>query len=168
MIILATIAIKMQKSLRTDTTWMIFSNMVVSLVAACALDLCWELAALRVVWMPPISYFSVVFLFYFVANFTAYLWFIFSETMQESPLVTTRKKRLLLALPLLALTLLMLASLKTHWIYYITPASAFEHGTYFFIEVALLFGYSGVTSINAFLRAAKKGNYVNRGKYLSL
>lgn len=168
MVILAAIAYKMQRSLKTDTTWMVFSNMTVSAFAVYAIDLCWEYALLKIVSMPRISYFSIVFLFYALTNLTAYLWFIFAETLQASPLVDTQNKRMLFALPLLLSIVLALFSYETEWLFYVDSAGDFHRGKLFFLQLFLIFGYLIFASFAALLRGIKRKNYVNRGKFLTL
>lgn len=166
--ILAVIAYKMKRTLRADATWSIFAYTAILVIAVIALDLSWRLLSLQETNISTYAKLAVICGYFFVLDLTAYSWFIFSETLQNSSIVNTQKKRILWGLPYLALGVLTVMLLRTDWLNFDPNAGLFQNGPIFWVQLILAFGYVLFTTFSAFLRASYKKNFANRGKYLAL
>ena len=98
----------------------------------------------------------------------AYLWFLYSENIQESRIFRKEKNMLISVLPLMAYDLLMLISCLTGWVFSVSADGMITSGPAYILGLTLPFGYVMVTSANAGKLARDKENFVKKDEYKSL
>ncbi|MCR5101582.1 MAG: diguanylate cyclase [Butyrivibrio sp.] len=97
-----------------------------------------------------------------------YCVFIYFEKLQNAELVSTRKNRFIIGIPLLVYFLLLLTNVKTGIIFYLDENYLYHRGAGFVIHYIVTYVYMGLASVFALLRALDKENYAYRDKYYSL
>lgn len=101
--------------------------------------------------------------YYFASGPAGFLWYLFSESIQPSRL--TKRKVFLSAIPLIGLLLLVLISLKTHWVFYVDEAGVYHAGPLYWLTLVLTYGYVLVAVIRSVVTARQTKDYTMKMKY---
>ncbi len=142
--------------------------LMISVMALCISDTLWvALESITPVKWTGLKY-AVDIVYYVLSGFVSYLWFLYSEYLQESRLVNSKRRKLLGALPVTVFNVLTLTTPWTRLMFYIDENGIFHYGALYILQSAVLFGYIVFTSGKAFLRAQNKEDYANRSKYLTI
>lgn len=88
--------------------------------------------------------------YYILSGILGYLWFCYSETVQKSKLVVENKYKIFAAIPIAALVVLTLLSMKTGWLFYIDAQNVYHRGPAYFMQLLLSYGYVIATAVKAF------------------
>lgn len=107
-------------------------------------------------------------LYFIVIDTGAFYTFIYSETLQNSKLIATRKRRLLCTIPLMIYHIIALISLKTGWLFYVDQNNVYHRGPLYLIQVIVGVGYLIAAAINAAIGYFDKSKYVDRVRNISL
>ncbi len=142
---------------------------IISSVILCASDIFWGLFEFYFGWetRPELSFLANA-IYHVFTVVVAYLWFLYSESMQKSRTVTTKWGLALSFIPLIFTIGLIVGSNVNKWVFYIGEDGSYNRGPYYFILVIVCCGYIFVTAFKAFIKAFKKENYINKQNYLNL
>lgn len=89
-----------------------------------------------------------------------YVWFIYSETKQNSRLVDKKWKRRGMFVPVLLFGIILILSTVTGWIFLITEDGFYLRGKGFWIQYIIIAIYLLSTTIKALCKSFSKKNYV--------
>ncbi len=103
-----------------------------------------------------------------LTGFVSYLWFLYSESLQQSKLAKEKRFRLLGALPVTIFNLLLLTTPWTHLMFYIDDNRDFQRGPLYIFQQIITFGYLLFTCIKAFIKSQNKEDFANKNKYLTI
>ncbi len=145
----------------------ILNALMYSVMALCISDTFWVTCEKIPAVVPAVKY-AVDILYYILSGFVSYLWFLYSEYMQESKFATSRKYKLLAIIPVTLFNILTLTTPWTGLMFYVDADKQFHYGPLYILQSIILFGYIIFTSGKAFLRAQNKHDYANRSKYLTI
>lgn len=106
--------------------------------------------------------------FYVLSGLVSYLWFLYSETVQNSNLVSTKKNKILCAIPMILLMILTITSVKTRLIFYVDDYNLYQRGSLYLLQVGVSWGYVLFTAIKAWILAKKTKNYYKRKELSTL
>ena len=81
------------------------------------------------------------------------IWFIYSETVQGSRLVTSRYRVVLVALPTVLVVVLAFTSYWTHALFYIDLQGVYRRGVAYMIQPIVSYCYVIYTSLHAFVHS---------------
>lgn len=98
----------------------------------------------------------------------SYLWFLYSENVQEEKYIKSKRACFLCFLPAILSIILSIASWKTHWLFYIDETNCYQRGKYFILQYVIPYSYILVTTAKAFCKSFKKENYAKRHEYQML
>lgn len=107
-------------------------------------------------------------IYFIMTGISGYFWFVYSETIQNSFLVRNKTILSLFSIPFLLLTILVINSPITGWIFYIEPDNSYHRGAYYIIQPIIGYGYIAITTATALIKGLQKENTIYRKKYLSL
>ena len=107
-------------------------------------------------------------LYYIMSGVAGFCWFVYSENLQQSRLVSGKRNLAICFLPVLALIGLTIASYWTGELFYIDENNTYHRGNLYVFQVLIAFSYMGFTACKALVLALRKENYVSRSKYLTL
>ena len=167
--ILFLLLINILKSVDKHSSQIMFSWFILASIILCASDFTWGLIDISNAWsVSSDTAFAVNSIYYTFVGVVAYLWFLFSESEQESKIVTTKPGIILSAIPIIIFVILVAGSYRYQWLFYIDENNCYQRGDYYILKIAIGFFYILFTSIKSLIRGLKKSNYLNRSKYLSL
>lgn len=167
-VILLILLYKSVKGIDTRYTWRLFVQMI---VAALIFVSCYALSNLADVGVLRISRnLNYIFnILYFSFNSIAsYLWFLYSENVQEEKYIQSKRSRLLCFIPAVVSIALSVLSWKTHWLFYIDGNNCYQRGPYFILQYVFPYLYILVTTGKAFWKSCRKENYAKKREYRTL
>ncbi len=168
LLIVSTLFLRVFKTVDKQNSQRILVALMASVMALCISDSLWVMLDLLIpIRLAHLKY-VIDIAYYLLTGFVSYLWFLYSEFLQESALVTKRRNKILGALPVTIFNILLLTTPWTHFLFYIDEQGNFHHGPLYIIQSTVLFGYLVFTSGKAFILAQNKSNYANRSKYLTI
>ena len=94
--------------------------------------------------------------------FGVYAWCGYADTECRGQLFTSRKKRLLTAIPLAAMAVLILSNLWTHQLFTIDEGEAYARRGMFHLEMGLLVAFTAAFSIKLILRRQSETDPIKR------
>lgn len=145
----------------------LFSAVLAGNMATFFLDVLWPLANSG---GPALRFWNIAVngVYYTLTGLNAFVWFLYSETMLDSPAVRTGKRRALCALPCAVITILSLVSFQTGWFYFVDAAGVYHRGAFYPFQVAVVYGYIVAASLHALILSQRRENFPLRSKYLAL
>lgn len=105
---------------------------------------------------------------YLLSGLNAYIWFVCSETMLDSPFLKSARRRAVCSIPGLTVTLISILSLWTGWFFYVDESAVYHRGPFYPLQLFVVYGYIIVAALHALVTAQRKENYLLRSKYLTL
>ena len=105
---------------------------------------------------------------YVLITLATYCWFIVSEALQGDGIVENKRKRQLVFLPVILLSILCITAFWTGLLFYIDESGTLVNGRFYAVLAIIPFGYMIASSIKAFSRFANKDKYAERGIYLMI
>lgn len=97
--------------------------------------------------------------YYAVSGLMGYIWFCFSETIQQSKFAKNKKYRAAALLPSLALIVLTVLSYRNHLLFYIDAGNEYHRGPAYSLQLVLAYGYVIFTAAKAYIRSFKADDY---------
>lgn len=167
--ILAMILTKMCRSVDKRLGQIMLMCFIVASIILCLADIIWGLVDYSGLWTgrPEISY-VVNGAYHIFTGVVCYLWFLFSESEQESKIVKSKLGVFLSMLPFTCLAGMVGLSYKHDLIFYIDDKGVYHRGSYYLLLIFICFSYLLVTSVKAFIKSLLKENYMLRGHYRTL
>lgn len=167
-ILLVIVLQQMQRVFTEDSVWSIFIKTVVIGIVTMALDLLWGLMDSGYIQVHYQMSAVIKGLYFSGAGLMAFLWFLFSESSQQSTWVNKPEKKWLCAIPWFVFVLLSLLSVQTGWLFYIDETGRYQKGNLLLLQLMLSYGYIIVTSVRAFGKSLQKEKYALRARYRAL
>lgn len=137
MIILIVLAARSRRSLFSSTQQLLFSMLGYTSAAYVFFDMIWTLSdgvntslGIAANWVSNAVSFSLF-------AIACLIWFIYSETMQGSRLLTTRSRVVLATLPTVLVVVLAFTSYWTHALFYIDAQGVYRRGAAYMIQPLL-------------------------------
>lgn len=96
------------------------------------------------------------------------IWFIYSETVQGSRLLTSRYRVLLVTLPTVLVVVLAFASYWTHALFYIDVRGVYRRGVAYMIQSIVSYCYIIYTSLHAFVHSLRVDSLQKKAIYRTL
>lgn len=107
-------------------------------------------------------------LYYVLCSICAYFWYVFAEQELDSETRQSQWHKFLLALPLVLVLFIDLASVQTGWVFSLNAANHWQRGPYYFIHVLIDCGYILIITGRIFMKALATDLYEVRGKLMAL
>ncbi|SDX93101.1 GGDEF domain-containing protein [Eubacterium barkeri] len=168
MILLVIVLQQMKRVFTEDLVWSVFIKTVVVGIATMALDLLWGLMDSGYIQVAYQTSAIIKGLYFSAAGLMALLWFLFSESTQQSAWVNEPEKKWLCAIPWFIFVILSLLSVQTGWLFYIDETGHYQKGKLLLLQLMLSYGYIIVTSIRAVWKSLQKQKYALRARYRAL
>ena len=96
------------------------------------------------------------------------IWFIYSETVQGSRLLTARYRMAFVTLPAVLVVVLAFTSYWTHALFYIDAQGAYRRGFVYMIQPIVSYCYVIYTSLHAFIQSCKVESLQKKAIYQTL
>ena len=168
MIVLIGLAVRSRRSLFSSTQQLLFSMLGYTSAAYILFDMIWTLSdgvdgALGIAanWISNAVSFSLF-------AIACLIWFIYSETVQGSHLVTSRYRVVLVTLPTALVVVLAFTSYWTHTMFYIDAQGVYRRGALYMIQPIVSYCYVIYTSLHAFIQARKVESLQKKAIYRTL
>ena len=168
MIVLIGLAVRSRRSLFSSTQQLLFSMLGYTSAAYISFDMIWTLSdgvdgtlGIAVNWISNAVSFSL-----FVI--ACLIWFIYSETVQGSRLLTSRYRVLLVTLPTALVVVLAFASYWTHALFYIDARGVYRRGVAYMIQPIVSYCYIIYTSLHAFVHSLRVESLQKKAIYRTL
>lgn len=165
MIVLIGLAARSRRSLFSSTLQLLFSMLGYTSAAYILFDMIWTLSdgadgtlGIAANWISNAVSFSLF-------AIACLIWFIYSETMQGSRLVTSRYRVVLVTLPTALVVVLAFTSYWTHALFYIDSQGVYRRGFAYMIQPIVSYCY--VTYVPACVCAISQGREPADEGYLS-
>lgn len=154
MIVLIGLAARSRRSLFSSTLQLLFSMLGYTSAAYILFDMIWTLSdgadgtlGIAANWISNAVSFSLF-------AIACLIWFIYSETMQGSRLVTSRYRVVLVTLPTALVVVLAFTSYWTHALFYIDSQGVYRRGFAYMIQPIVSYCYVIHTSLHALCNLA--------------
>lgn len=157
--VFAFLLIKEATNSNKSSDQMVFCWLLFSCIAAFTLDGAWSLvnsASTQGLW--ALNY-ALNVLYYIALAANCYLWFLYSEFVQRTPIVHSRKRQYLCAIPALIVCFLALISPFTGALFYLDEAGVYHRGSLHFVQLVLCYGYLVVSACKALLGGLRAKEY---------
>lgn len=168
MIILIGLAVRSRRSLFSSTQQLLFSMLGYTSAAYIFFDMIWTLSdgvstpvGITANWISNAVSFSL-----FAA--ACLIWFIYSETVQGSRLLTARYRMAFVTLPAVLVVVLAFTSYWTHALFYIDAQGAYRRGFVYMIQPIVSYCYVIYTSLHAFIQSCKVESLQKKAIYQTL
>ncbi|MDO5110674.1 MAG: GGDEF domain-containing protein [Clostridia bacterium] len=102
------------------------------------------------------------------AGVTSYAWFLLTEHRLGMRILQNRRRLFFYTLPLVALGILSLLSMRTQWLFYIDESCVYHRGRFYFIQPVLGYGYVLLAAARALYYAMREKNYIRKRGYYTL
>lgn len=106
--------------------------------------------------------------YYALSGLLGYIWFYYSEMIQQSVFYKNKKLRIAAILPALTLILLTILSYQNHLLFYIDENNSYHRGSAYSLQLILAYGYVLFTMIKAYVRSFKAEDYRKKIELISL
>lgn len=168
MIVLIGLAVRSRRSLFSSTQQLLFSTLGYTSAAYMLFDIIWTLSdgvggtlGIAANWISNAVSFSL-----FAA--ACLIWFIYSETVQGSRLLTARSRVALVTLPAALVVVLAFSSYWTHALFYIDAQGAYRRGFAYMIQPIVSYCYVIHTSLHAFVQLRRVESLQTKAIYRTL
>ena len=168
MIVLIGLAARSRHSLFSSTQQLLFSTLGYTSAAYMLFDIIWTLSdgvggtlGIAANWISNAASFSL-----FAA--ACLIWFIYSETVQGSRLLTARYRMAFVTLPAALVVVLAFTSYWTHALFYIDAQGAYRRGFVYMIQPIVSYCYVIYTSLHAFIQSCKVESLQKEGHLSNL
>ena len=168
MIVLIGLAARSRHSLFSSTQQLLFSTLGYTSAAYMLFDIIWTLSdgvggtlGIAANWISNAVSFSL-----FAA--ACLIWFIYSETVQGSRLLTARSRVALVTLPAALVVVLAFSSYWTHALFYIDAQGAYRRGFVYMIQPIVSYCYVIYTSLHAFVQSRRVESLQTKAIYQTL
>ena len=167
-IVLIGLAVRSRRSLFSSTQQLLFSMLGYTSAAYISFDMIWTLSdgvdgtlGIAVNWISNAVSFSLF-------AIVCLIWFIYSETVQGSRLLTSRYRVLLVTLPTALVVVLAFASYWTHALFYIDARGVYRRGVAYMIQPIVSYCYVIYTSLHAFVYSLQVESLQKKAIYRTL
>ncbi len=148
---------------------MLYSCFVVTSIFLCLSDMLWGIMEYGDFWKYSSSIsLAVNSLYHMLAVVVCYLWFLYSESEQDSAIVRNAKGILISIIPFILTIVLTATTGATGYICYIDQFGEYQRGEFYPVLVIVGYMYVAVAAIRAFINMKKRENFLYREKYRSL
>lgn len=96
--------------------------------------------------------------FIILETLTAYEWFLYFLTAQESDMLNDRIGRKIIAAPLFVMIILLIISYRSHWLFYVDENGMYARGSLFFLQLLIPYSYILASFISAFVGYKRNKN----------
>ena len=168
MIILIGLAIRSRRSLFSSTQQLLFSMLGYTSAAYIFFDMIWTLSdgvvstlGIAANWISNAVSFSLF-------AIACLIWFLYSETVQGSRLLTTRYRVAIVTLPTILVVVLAFTSYWTHALFYIDAQGVYRRGALYMIQPIVSYCYVIHTSLHAFVHSRRVESLQKKAIYRTL
>ena len=168
MIVLIGLAVRSRRSLFSSTQQLLFSMLGYISAAYISFDMIWTLSdgvdgtlGIAVNWISNAVSFSLF-------AIVCLIWFIYSETVQGSRLLTSRSRVALVTLPTALVVVLAFASYWTHALFYIDARGVYRRGVAYMIQPIVSYCYVIFTSLHAYAHSLRVESLQKKAIYRTL
>lgn len=173
MIVLIGLAVRSRRSLFSSTQQLLFSMLGYTSAAYILFDMIWTLSdgvdgtlGIAANWISNAVSFSLFAISLFAI--ACLIWFIYSETVQGSRLLTSRYRVVLVALPTALVVVLAFTSYWTHALFYIDSQGVYRRGFAYMIQPIVSYCYVIHTSLHAFVQSRRVESLQTKAIYRTL
>ena len=168
MIVLIGLAARSRRSLFSSTQQLLFSMLGYTSAAYVFFDMVWTLSdgvdgtlGIAANWISNAVSFSLF-------AIACLIWFIYSETVQGSRLLTARSRVALVTLPTVLVVALAFTSYWTHALFYIDAQGVYRRGVAYMIQPIVSYCYVIYTSLHAFVHSLRVESLQKKAIYRTL
>lgn len=144
--------------------WFIIASAIL-----CTSDLIWGVIDYFYAWRFSDSVdFVVNSIYHIFTVVVAYLWFLFSESEQETRTVTTKTGGIISLIPLITDVVFIVSSYWLGGVFFVSEQGVYQRGPLYIVHILICLFYMSLTSLKALIRSFYKKNYIKRKEYRSL
>ena len=147
--------------------WRLFIGAIVGALCCQIFDLFWGLIDYEALPVSVGIHRFICFLYYSSVVALSLWWFYYSEYAMGSPLIKTKGRGVLCALPYLFTNLVLLCPSEKS-IFYIDNSNVYHRGNLYLLSNIVPYGYLVITACRALWRAMNKNHFAKRRDYLVL
>ena len=167
--ILIMILLQILKSSDKRMSQIVYSWFIISSIILCASDLLWGIIDFSYTWQFSDSVdFGVNSIYHIFTLVSAYMWYLFAESEQETRTTTTKKGLIVSLVPFIMGICMIIGSNWANLVFFINDEGVYERGPLYIVHIAICFFYILLTSSKAFIRSFYKKNYLKKEKYRTL
>ena len=144
--------------------WFVLASLIL-----CASDVIWGIFEYDIGWKTwPILSFLVNAIYHIFTCVVSYLWFLYSESEQDSRIVKSKAGLVLSMLPLIVVIGLVVGSNANRFVFYIDGNGVYHRGKYYLVLIIVSLSYIMLTSVKALVKSFMKKNYLSKRHFRSI
>ncbi|MCR4903624.1 MAG: GGDEF domain-containing protein [Butyrivibrio sp.] len=159
---------RLTKSIDKQSSQIILANMIVCTIFYFSTEIFWVLVDSNIIAKTRYNVYLSNVITYILIGCCSYLWFLYTENLQNNRKFMTMKMQLILALPAIVMSILIISAYRTNLVFYVDDKGTLHNGMFYLLLIIVPFGYIIASSMRAFYRASRKDLYANRDVYLSI
>ncbi len=167
-LVLLVILHRLIKSTDKQSSQIILANMIVSTIFYFAGEIFWVLVDSDIIQKTKYNVYLSNVITYVLIGITSFLWFMYTENLQNNKHFMTMKSQVIVSLPAIIMSILIVFAYKSDYIFYVDDDGQLHNGSLYLILILVPFGYMVASSFRAFYRASRKDLYANREVYLAI
>ncbi|MCR4833690.1 MAG: GGDEF domain-containing protein [Butyrivibrio sp.] len=167
-IVLLVILHRLIKAIDKQSSQIILANMIVSTVFYFGAEIFWVLVDADIILKTSYNVYLSNVITYILIGTSSFLWFMYTENLQNNRHIMTMKAQFLIALPAIIMSLLIIFAYKTNYVFYVDENGSLQNGNFYLVLILVPFGYMIASSLRAFYRASRKDLYADREVYISI
>ncbi len=161
--ILSTILARILRSSDKRVSQVAYSWFIISSIILCSSDLLWGIVDYSYTWQFSEAVdFAINSIYHIFTTVVSYLWFLYAESEQESRTISTKVGWGISMIPFLIDVVLIICSLKNHFVFFINSNGEYERGNLYIAHISICFFYIIFTSVKAFVRSFRKDNFMKK------
>lgn len=153
------ICLKTKNSVFLQSQWHGFLAVVISNMILFSLDVVWIFVDNKKLPMMAAGNWLLNGAYYAMSGLAGYIWFCYSEMIQQSRFVKDKKWRIAAFIPELVLIILTILSVQNHLLFYIDENNLYHRGPFYSVQVILAYGYTISTAVKAFVLSIRTNDY---------
>ena len=167
-LILILLAVKLKKSAFVQRERILFLRLIQLNIVFFILDSIWVFVDNSAVEMMVSVNWIINAMYFIYSGILGFAGFDYSETVQNSKLVTNKKYRIISQLPMILLIVMTLLSIKTGWIFYIDSNNVYHRGQLYVVQLIIAYGYVVFTALKAFYISGRIQDYQRKSELRTL
>lgn len=142
---------------------------IIASVILCSSDLAWGVMHYFYDWgLSDTVDFVVNSIYHIFTVVVSYLWFLFSESEQETRTIKTKTGGIISLLPLIIDVIFIVSSYWRNGVFFVSEQGVYRRGPMYIAHIVICLFYIGLTSLKALIRSFYKKNYIKREEYRTL
>ncbi len=168
MLTFALLAVKVNQSMFLQSQRVCFRLVALSAIVLYASDFLWIFSQNGYFFPSRAVNWILDAIYYIAMTALGFCWFLYSETVQRSPWVRTRRRILLASIPFALVVLGVFLTANEGWFFYVDEGNVYHRGPLYLLQAGICYSYIICTAIRAQRLAFRSTDYYEQQNFRAL